>query len=726
MPIIPIIGRKKPATRLTIFAIYAILTLLGVTMVTPFLITLASSTTNSYDYDRFYPVPRHLWNRTDRFMKGLVIFFNNYSGWEKQMKVNFPSAPPHWSSWRIIGTDIASGESFAGKYLAPDDRQWEKWKVMAADYSKFTDSYPIQDSVCAVVDSDASNYLSEYYASEWRRSHPGKGGSYSACREGALQSLNNSWDSSIENFYSIRFKDCEMRIPMWQQSWYPGFWPKFIDFQRVKIAYKAHRFTPGIRQEWTSHLSEKGISWKRESDIFPVCEDSTDELKTLWRAFKAEHAPASPATPYALRVSWYDYLQSAETRNALGLPAGTFFDAGTYNRLAATSHTSLVDTPFPVPASYGEGIRKLWRNFCMERFPLRLTSIRATPEETGKYRIFLKDQYKSLEYINRLLGSSYKDWNEISLPCSAPPGENLENYRNAWMSFVKTLPLEERILSSSEIEFQKFLLAKYGTLEAVNAAYGWNLKCIEEAFPPFDIAYAVTFIQNERAFLWRPILDNYLLVWDFLVYNASAIPVTLLLVAMAILCTLTINPLAAYALSRFNMPGQSKIILFMLATMAFPAMVSAIPAYLLMRDMGLLNTMIALVLPTAANGMAIFILKGFFDSLPTELFEAATIDGANEWQIFRIVAIPLVKPILAINALTAFIAAYNGWEWALIICQKKSMWTIAVWLYQANIIWGDTPWIAMAGFVVASIPTLVVFILCQNIILRGIILPTMK
>ena len=73
--------------------------------------------------------------------------------------------------------------------------------------------------------------------------------------------------------------------------------------------------------------------------------------------------------------------------------------------------------------------------------------------------------------------------------------------------------------------------------------------------------------------------------------------------------------------------------------MAFPAMISAIPAYLLMRDLGLLNTFFALVLPGAANGMAIFMLKGFFDSLPPELYEAATIDGAKEWQIFLIITL---------------------------------------------------------------------------------------
>ena len=202
---------------------------------------------------------------------------------------------------------------------------------------------------------------------------------------------------------------------------------------------------------------------------------------------------------------------------------------------------------------------------------------------------------------------------------------------------------------------------------------------------------------------------------------------TLFLVGLAILATLTVNPLAAYGLSRFAVRGKDKILLYLLFTMAFPAMVSAIPAYLLMRDLHLLNTFLALVLPFAANGMSIFILKGFFDSLPQELYDAANIDGASELQIFGRITMPMMKPILAIQSLGAFIWAYTSWEWALIICQKESMWTLAVWLFQADSRWwADTPWIATAGYVVISIPTLVVFLFCQKIILRGIIIPSMK
>jgi len=189
---------------------------------------------------------------------------------------------------------------------------------------------------------------------------------------------------------------------------------------------------------------------------------------------------------------------------------------------------------------------------------------------------------------------------------------------------------------------------------------------------------------------------------------------------------LTVNPLCAYALSRFRLRQTEKIIVFCLTTMAFPAAVSAIPGFLLLRDLNLLNTFAALVLPGAANGMTIFLLKGFFDSLPPELFEAATIDGASEVQVFYLVSLPLVKPILAVSTLHAFIAAYAGWEWALIVCQDQRMWTVSVWTYQFSSTFSTQPHIVMAAYAITSVPVLLVFLFCQKVILRGIILPQMK
>jgi multiple sugar transport system permease protein len=241
-----------------------------------------------------------------------------------------------------------------------------------------------------------------------------------------------------------------------------------------------------------------------------------------------------------------------------------------------------------------------------------------------------------------------------------------------------------------------------------------------------------------------------------------------------------VNPLAAYAMSRWQLPGTYKVLLFCMATMAFPGAVTMIPAFLLMkrfplfpilggvltlvgvlwvlsrlrpgwRDslrlvlamaaglvvgawavpaatgrpyVSLLNTFAALVLPGMANGFFIFLLKGFFDSLPRELYEAADIDGAGEWTKFWTVTMTLSKPILAVIALGAFTGAYSAFMMALIIIPDMQMWTLMVWIFQLQT--QSHAAVVYAALVIAAIPTFVVFVLCQNIIIRGIVLPVEK
>jgi multiple sugar transport system permease protein len=138
----------------------------------------------------------------------------------------------------------------------------------------------------------------------------------------------------------------------------------------------------------------------------------------------------------------------------------------------------------------------------------------------------------------------------------------------------------------------------------------------------------------------------------------------------------------------------------------------------------LLNTFAALVLPGMANGFFIFLLKGFFDSLPRELYEAADIDGAGEWTKFWMITMNLSKPILAVIALSAFTGAYSAFMMALIIIPDTEMWTLMVWIFQLQT--QSHQGVVYAALVIAAIPTFVVFVLCQNVIIRGIVVPVEK
>ena len=172
------------------------------------------------------------------------------------------------------------------------------------------------------------------------------------------------------------------------------------------------------------------------------------------------------------------------------------------------------------------------------------------------------------------------------------------------------------------------------------------------------------------------------------------------------------------------MSSTYKILLFLMATMAFPPMVTAIPNFLMLRQLNLLNTFAALILPGMANGYAIFLLKGFFDSLPRELYESAELDGASEWTIFWQLTMALSKPILAVIGLAAFTAAYSNFMFAFVVCQDEKMWTLMVWLYQLQQNSGQS--VMYASLIIAAIPTFIIFLFCQNLIMRGIVVPSEK
>ena len=117
-------------------------------------------------------------------------------------------------------------------------------------------------------------------------------------------------------------------------------------------------------------------------------------------------------------------------------------------------------------------------------------------------------------------------------------------------------------------------------------------------------------------------------------------------------------------------------------------------------------------------------MKGFFDSLPRELYEAAEIDGANEWVTFWNISMNLSKPILAVIALDVFVSAYGSFFYALILAPDPAMWTLMVYIYQLR--QGVAPPVVYASLIITAVPTLIIFVACQGIILRGIVVPSEK
>lgn len=316
---------------------------------------------------------------------------------------------------------------------------------------------------------------------------------------------------------------------------------------------------------------------------------------------------------------------------------------------------------------------------------------------TGKY-LWLRwlREKMPLGEANSILGTSFKS--ELDIPFLVEPLRERFFKEGVPLRMQGTIPEEK---------YAKFIGSKDRYVELPIAEYDYWL-----------------FSRNETKWFWYGLTDNYYRIYVFMTDKANAAFNTLILVILCVGTALIINPIAAYALSRFRMKSAPMIILFCLATSVFPAEVSMIPNFLLLRDLGFLNTFAALVLPGAANGFAIFMLKGFFDALPKELYEAADLDGAGEFVKFWHITMRLSAPIIAVTALGSFTAAFTGFMWAFLVCQDMNLWTIMVWVFQYQSL--ATPSGAIAALVVASIPTLLVFLFCQKIILRGIILPSLK
>jgi ABC-type glycerol-3-phosphate transport system permease component len=713
MPIILKTERRSTKSRLVVAVIYLLLVLGGATMIYPFLITAASSMTNAFEYNRYIPCPRSLYDRSDRFVRSLVSYFDRVPSAQV-----FKDLPRSWGSWLTAGANPALVTGFAGRYLAIEERPAELacWRRAAADLARFNLDYDIRDTTCRYDNRDLAGFLEGRYARAYLAQHPGAAQFAAAQRrELALSALRADWDIPYKSFFDISLEN-ERWYPMSHPTWDYPVTAQARLYREFKDAYRRLAFDSGAERQWRAFARSRGVK-EASLSAWPVERDDPQWL--LFKEFVAERCPAGPTLPFLMKAQWCAFFNRDEAKALLGLAAKAEFTVADYNRLFGTRYEYLQDIPFPLPAGTTGALRELWDVFVVKFYPRRLLTVQVTPELQARYQASLRATYRTIAAYNALAPTSVSDFTDIPLAAS-------DTANGDWMKFVGTLPVQDFTLRSAESAYQQFLIAKYGSVAAVNEAYGWKLQLIEEAAPPVAEAITVTFFNNEWRHLLLDITKNYGAVFDFMAIRGRAFVNTVIYIAICLLISLTINPLAAYALSRFKLRWTEQILLFMVATMAFPGAVTAIPSFLLLRDLQLLNTFYALFLPGLANGMAIFILKCFFDGLPRELYEAATIDGAKEWQIFLHISLPMTTPILAVNALNAFIGAYNSWEWALIVCQKESYWTIAVWLYQLSQTLEDSPWIIMAGFVAASIPTALVFIGCQKIILRGIVLPSMK
>ncbi len=184
--------------------------------------------------------------------------------------------------------------------------------------------------------------------------------------------------------------------------------------------------------------------------------------------------------------------------------------------------------------------------------------------------------------------------------------------------------------------------------------------------------------------------------------------------------------MAGYGFAKFTFRGREPLFFLVLVTMMIPVQVTMIPTYLILNGLQLTNTLVGIALPTLVSGFSVFLFRQFMLTIPTEMLEAARIDGAGEGRIFWRIVLPLSKPILAVQIVLTFIAGWNSFLWPLIITSSEQLRVLplglALFVTKNKVVWD----IVFAGSVLVTLPVLIMFILFQRQILKAAALSGLK
>ena len=768
MPIIGKVGRRQFRVRALNAVIHIALFVGGITMIYPFLIMVSGSFKSRVDSKVFSTYPKYFTNEEMLFRKYVETRYNEASGtlWQqyhdRYMDFEFvkePSRPVkrRYDDFRtFLEQTKASHSDFDfsvseqnGAGIYPRNNRLFRNTVKTEeddDLDRVNKKYGTNANVWDQINinvietgilqrrftGDYSIGLAKRFISFkhslplWQRVYLSLDGDF-ANRElkplnrNKLQNLNKETGAS---FKSWREATLSRRMPdgPLKKHWI-NYVKKDLNLNFIKVDTEA---TPLYRKYLKNKYGDIGLLNRTYSTEYKSFEDigiikvvpRKGARQVDWDEFVKTMVPPENIEVTSLEFRYRDYLKKKyETIKALNIAHKMGLSAFDDIRLSEIMPENNI-------AKQKDWLEFVRINSTLNSVTLKMGSQRDFQEYISEKYFSNKENKIDIVQFNKEFGTHYMKAEDI-YPSAVMPENSA--YRDVWSSFVKDRIGGQFLTVDAAREkenWKKFLRNKYDSIDMLNSAWGlvytdFNTVSVDHWTNDYFM-----FLKHKKNIFWEFVKRNYIMVLDVMLFNGRAIINTIIYCLLSIFIALLVNPLAAYAMSRYKLPTTYKIILLCMLTMAFPPMVMGIPQFLLIKKLGLLNTFAALVLPVAANGYFIFLLKGFFDSLPSELFEAATIDGASEWQIFWKVAMSLSKPIMAVIALQAFNIAYRNFMLAFIVCQDKSMWTMMVHIYQ--LMQRSSGGVGFAALVLASIPTLLVFIFAQDIIIRGIVVPTEK
>lgn len=201
---------------------------------------------------------------------------------------------------------------------------------------------------------------------------------------------------------------------------------------------------------------------------------------------------------------------------------------------------------------------------------------------------------------------------------------------------------------------------------------------------------------------------------------------SVLMAAGATALSLTFNVAAGYAFAKLRFVGRERLFRTLLGALVIPAQVTMMPLFLMLERMGLVNTLPGVLVPWLASVFGIFLVRQYALTIPDELLEAARVDGASEWRIFRDIVLPLLTPVIITLALLAFLGAWNDFMWPLIVLSDRDLQTLPVALAALSREHVSDTELMMAGAVVTVLPVLLLFLALQRYYMQGLMMGSVK
>ena len=231
-------------------------------------------------------------------------------------------------------------------------------------------------------------------------------------------------------------------------------------------------------------------------------------------------------------------------------------------------------------------------------------------------------------------------------------------------------------------------------------------------YPPPLVPERAT-LGNYRELFGRAGIGRYLINSVFLAITVTAV-------------SLVFNVAAGYAFAKLRFAGRDRIFKLLLGALVIPAQVAMVPLFLLLKQLGLVNSYGGIIVPAMAGIFGIFLVRQYALSIPDELLEAARIDGASEFRIFGSIVVPALKPIIVTLAVFTLLGTWNDFMWPLIVLTDKDLYTLPVALASLSREHVQDNELMMAGSVLTTLPVLLMFLALQRYYMQGLLAGSVK